>query len=304
MAYVSLRWVKFGLAALGLSLLLAGCGGQVGTTTSASTATAQPPSGTTTAPSVTTTSAGAATTSPAAPLVQVSAYFVQNEKMVTAHREVPGALAVGEAAVNALLAGPTASEMAAGFSSDIPAGTSFLGLTIKEGVATIDLSSAYASGGGSLTMFLRLAQVVYTLTQFPTITSVVFSLDGKPVTVFSGEGLVLDHPQTRSDYEEVTSAIFVDSPAFADVVGDTVRVLGTADVFEAVFNIDIEDSAGRTLARQVVRASSGTGERGTFDVTIPFSPTQAGPGTIVAYSNSPKDGSHINQVTIPVQISP
>jgi spore germination protein GerM len=52
-------------------------------------------------------------------------------------------------------------------------------------------------------MDLRLAQVVYTLMQFPSVKAVNFSLDGKPVTVFGSEGIVLDHPQERSDYEDV-----------------------------------------------------------------------------------------------------
>ena len=43
-------------------------------------------------------------------------------------------------------------------------------------------------------MFMRLAQVVYTVTQFDTVKSVRFHLDGEPVDVFSGEGIVLDKP--------------------------------------------------------------------------------------------------------------
>ena len=37
-------------------------------------------------------------------------------------------------------------------------------------------------------MQTRLAQVVYTLTQFPTVDGVVFSLDGEPIDVLGGEG--------------------------------------------------------------------------------------------------------------------
>jgi N-acetylneuraminic acid mutarotase len=49
-------------------------------------------------------------------------------------------------------------------------------------------------------MQVRLAQVVYTLTQFPTVRRVRFALDGTPVNVFSSEGIVLDHPVGRGDY--------------------------------------------------------------------------------------------------------
>ena len=67
-------------------------------------------------------------------------------------------------------------------SSAIPAGTRLLGLTIKDGVATVDLSSEFESGGGSASATIRLGQVVYTLTQFPTVKSVVFQIDGRTVT--------------------------------------------------------------------------------------------------------------------------
>ena len=57
-------------------------------------------------------------------------------------------------------------------SSAIPAGTRLLGLSIAGQIATVDLSSEFESGGGATSVLGRLAQVVYTLTQFPTVTSV------------------------------------------------------------------------------------------------------------------------------------
>jgi hypothetical protein len=73
-----------------------------------------------------------------------------------------------------------------------------LGLTITNGVATVNLSREFGQrreriGAG------RLAKVVYTLTQFSTVKSVTFELDDiQPVTTFSGEGVVLDHPVGRA----------------------------------------------------------------------------------------------------------
>ena len=61
-------------------------------------------------------------------------------------------------------------------------------------------------------MEARLGQVVYTLTQFPTVQKVRFELDGRPVNVFSSEGIVLDHPVGRSDYQDL-------SPPAAPVAG-------------------------------------------------------------------------------------
>ena len=61
------------------------------------------------------------------------------------------------------------------------------------------LLAAFESGGGSTSMFVRLGQVIFTLTQFPAVESVRFSIEGRPVSVFSGEGIVIDHPQARAD---------------------------------------------------------------------------------------------------------
>src|SRR3990170_252090 len=94
-------------------------------------------------------------------------------------------LHIARAALEQLLAGPTDAEAEAGLHSEIPEGTELLDLAIEDGIATVDLSGEYDDGGGSLAMFTRLAQVVYTLTQFPTVEGVTFELDGEPVEVFS-----------------------------------------------------------------------------------------------------------------------
>ena len=81
--------------------------------------------------------------------------------------------------MNALLGGPTARERGIGMSTDIPAGTALRGVAIAGGVATVDLSSAFAASGTTPSMTARLAQVVYTLTQFPSVgKGVLFKVDG------------------------------------------------------------------------------------------------------------------------------
>jgi hypothetical protein len=138
---------------------------------------------------------------PSPVLLQV--WFARGEQLVSEQRTHAATPRVATAAVEALLAGPTAAERAAGITTAIPRGTRLLGVSIKGGVATVDLTSEYQSGGGSLSMQVRLGQVVYTLTQFPTVETVRFALDGTPVNVFSGQGIVLDHPVGRSDYRDL-----------------------------------------------------------------------------------------------------
>lgn len=302
---------------LALILLAAGCGasgvgdgGLVSTTAGTgppetepatqsptTTATEMPGAGTTAS---TAASTAVTPTTPGDDTVTFRVYFSRDEKIAAASRTVPRTAGVGAAAMRELLQGPTDIETDAGMVTAIPKGTAFLGLDIAGGVATVDLSKEYASGGGSLSMLTRLAQVVFTLTQFPTVDGVRFMLDGKPIDVLGGEGVIIDHPMTRSDYEDLSPAILVESPTLGATVGSPLRVTGTANVFEAVFKVNVVDWDGRIIADEVVMATSGTGTRGTFDVTLTFPVERAGRGALIVFAESPKDGSPIDVVEIPL----
>jgi spore germination protein GerM len=194
------------------ALILAACGGDVGdggaVTTLPETSTTAP---STTLPEGSTTTTPGGTTATTVGERTVTVYFIQDGEYAKAvTRTVPGTLDVAANAIEALIGGPTAAETEDGLGTAIPADTLLLGIDIADGVATVDLSSEFEQGGGSFAMFSRLGQVVYTLTEFDTIDQVEFWLDGEPVTVFSGEGILLDGPVDRSDYE---SALPLTSPA-------------------------------------------------------------------------------------------
>jgi germination protein M len=240
----------------------------------------------------------------------VRAYFILGGEpgsagLVPVLREVPKSTAVAKAAMNALLAGPTKSESADRvISTAIPDGTTLLGVATKNGVATVNVSTEYDSGGGSASMQYRLAQVVYTLTQFTTIKSVVFQIEGETVTVFGSEGIVLDGPVGRADYVDHLPAIFVDRPAFRAGFASGGRVSGNADVFEATFRIMILDGAGKPLADEQVMATCGTGCRGTFSTTLDYKVGKAQWGTLRAYEPSAADGTPVNIREYPVWLTP
>ncbi|PKQ19228.1 MAG: hypothetical protein CVT66_11230 [Actinobacteria bacterium HGW-Actinobacteria-6] len=241
------------------------------------------------------------TSTPSKPMF-VKVYFTRGDKLGVSTRQIPATRAVATAAMRELLKGPSADEKAYGLGTTVPDGTKLRGVTITDRVATVDLTGTFESGGGSLSMTMRLTQVVYTLTQFKTVTSVRFSLDGKPVSVFGGEGIMLDKPLTRLSYEDVLPAILVESPTPMQTATSAVRVAGNANVFEAVFIAEIRDASGVTLAKEQVMATSGTGTRGTFDATFPFATPETQMGSLVVYEVSAKDGSHINVVTIPLKL--
>jgi germination protein M len=224
----------------------------------------------------------------------IRAYFVLDgdvgvEGLVPTLREVPKTTAVARAAMETLLRADILADD--NLASAIPVGTRLLGLTIRDGIATVDLSREFESGGGSASAFRRLGQVVYTLTQFSTVRAVLFQVEGKTVTTFGSEGIVLEGPQARKDFEDLLPSIFVDRPAYGAAIGNPARITGNANVFEASFRIAILDGSGRTLVDDHAMATCGTGCRGTFDVTIPYTVSKAQWGTLRVFYGSAQDGS-------------
>ena len=232
--------------------------------------------------------------------------FSDNAGLTPVLREVPTTQAVGAAAVNALLAGPNEAELGArpAMYTAIPDGTRLLGLSIQGGIATVNLSREFESGGGSASVLGRLAQVVFTLTQFPTVQGVKFQLDGEPVEVFSGEGVVLSDPVGRDDYYDQLPTIFLDRPAWGGVPNNPARVMGLANTFEATFRVRIRDGDGRTLAERPVMATCGTGCWGTFEVFVPYNVARAGWGSIEVFELSAADGSEIHVTEYPIWLTP
>jgi len=214
-----------------------------------------------------------------------------SEGLVAVLREIPGTKAVATAAVNALLAGPTSAESGRSITTAVPDGSQLIGLEISGGVATVNLSKEFESGGGSASVLTRLGQMVYTLTQFPTVKSVVFQIEGVTRTTFSSEGVVLDKPVGRADYVALLPDIWVDRPAFNAAIGNPAHVTGNANVFEATFRISILDAAGKDVADVQVMASCGSGCRGTFDTTIPYTVSKGQYGILRAYNPSARDGT-------------
>jgi hypothetical protein len=231
-------------------------------------------------------------------------WFTRGEHLFAVTRSGPDTEAVGAEAVRLLLDGPSAAESRAGVSSAIPAGTRFLSLDIDGGTATVDLTSEYESGGGSASMFARLAQVVYTLTEFDTVRSVRFMLDGVPVDVFSGEGIVLEEPVGRRQYSELMPPILVESPSFGARVSSPFEVSGSANVFEANVTLRLLDRNGKELVRRFTTATCGTGCRGRFSIQIPYQVAVDQPGTLVAQDDDADgDGKPSFEVRIPVLLS-
>jgi hypothetical protein len=231
----------------------------------------------------------------------VAVYFVRAEHVAPLRRFVPRTGVIAAATVRALLAGPTVKERRAGYTTAVPSSTGLRTLALSQGVLTVDLTRRFESGGGSLSMQLRVAQIVYTATQFPSVQRVRFRIAGRPVRSIGGEGLLVVPPPGRAQVDAHAPAILVEQPLPLDRVRSPLIVRGSANVFEARLTVELRTASGSVLAHRELSASAGTGTRGRFATSLPTRAT--GRVAICAFSPSPKDGQPINTTCLPVLVT-
>ena len=127
-------------------------------------------------------------------------WFLRGEVLEAEQRTVP-APTPATGAMEHLVAGPTTP----GLGTEIPVGTELLAVAISDGVATVDLSATFETGGGTMSARARVAQVVFTMTQFDTVDGVLFAIDGELQTVITTEGIVVSEPLDRSAFSDLVS---------------------------------------------------------------------------------------------------
>ena len=97
-----------------------------------------------------------------------------------------------------LLAGPSDP----GVATTIPQGTKLRRLELKTNGVHVGLSEEFTTGGGSASMTGRLAQVLYTASSLDPEANVWVEVEGERLEVLGGEGLLLEQPLTREDFEQ------------------------------------------------------------------------------------------------------
>ncbi|MCB0959505.1 MAG: GerMN domain-containing protein [Acidimicrobiales bacterium] len=218
---------------------------------------------------------------------KVLQYWVRGEDLATGANWVEGA-APGRQAVEALLAGPTQPDSLSGMTSMIPEGTELGGLDITDGTATIDLSEEFVSGGGSTSMQLRVAQVVFTLTQFPTVERVQFQIDGEVPEGLGGEGLPTAY-EGRDAFDDVLPRILPESPTPYEKISSPLTVSGLANTFEATVRWSVSTTEGSLLEEGFTTATAGSGTWGTFELTTDL-PAYEGSVVLTLWQDSMEDG--------------
>lgn len=121
-------------------------------------------------------------------IMKVKVYYNNSEmdpefscnKVFAVEREIPKTEAVARAALEELLKGPTNQEKSQGFLTSINSGVKIQKLTIENGTAMVDFDEQleYQVGGSCRVAAIR-AEITKTLKQFPSVKSVVISINGR-----------------------------------------------------------------------------------------------------------------------------
>lgn len=205
----------------------------------------------------------------APPVTTVATTTVAQQMDLTVFRVVGGQLTAQNVRVPQTQATAAASLQALGIDA---------GVTISGGTATVDLPTATSE---------QIAEIVYTLTQYPSVQRV--DVGGKT-------GL------TRADVDQsLLPQISIESPPAGGAVAKTFHVRGTAQVFEATFVLELQ-IAGRTAVKETVTASTGAPQRGTFDVALTSPAT--GAAELVAFEPSAENGQPLHTVKVPITVVP
>lgn len=104
-------------------------------------------------------------------------------------------------AINALLAGPTLEETNKNCMTLIPEGTKLLGASVKNGVATLNFNENFEFNTIGVEGYIgQLMQIVYTATEFSTVKSVQFLIEGQHKDYLGSEGQWIGSPLARSSF--------------------------------------------------------------------------------------------------------
>ncbi len=223
----------------------------------------------------------------AAAPTNTTAFFYRNGALTKVTVQVPGTKTGAAGALAALLTGPPR-----GYTTSIPRGVSLVGVRTAEGTTSATFSHALGDPSRSAQ-----AQIVATLARFPGVKHVFVALQGRGrVVLRRGDGFALVSGARASDYVDLTSnaAIFVATPARDSTVSSPVTVSGTADTFEAAFELRVV-AGGTVVATKTINATSGTGTRGTWSTRVAL---PHGDVMLELFEPSAKDGTPIHKTQI------
>jgi hypothetical protein len=122
-----------------------------------------------------------------------------SQSLIAVDRDVEIPATLSEV-LGALLEGPTATESAAGLQTYLAGTKTQVTATVAAGIATINFSVNPVQVVGPTIETIAIAQVVYTATQQPGVTGVIFQIAGQPIEVPTASGADVAGPVDRTAY--------------------------------------------------------------------------------------------------------
>jgi hypothetical protein len=183
-----------------------------------------------------------------------------------------------------------------------PKATKIRGISVKDGIAKVDLTKEALQGqAGAEFACASLQQLVYTVTAASkgTVSRVLLLVEGKSAGVVSGfwgHGCGEDKPMARRAAAYILAPVQISYPGHNRTIPRSFTIKGEATVFEATVSWSLTDVAtGNVVRKGFVTASKGAPARGTWSVPVSLSSYYSGRRMkIRAWESSAKDGSVIN----------
>ncbi|MCL6558486.1 MAG: GerMN domain-containing protein [Firmicutes bacterium] len=244
-------------------------------------------------------------TAPPEQKLNVAVYYLKSTTndsyLVREVHQVPYTREVAKAALEELIKGTPVTQGAARV---LPPATRIRGITIRDGFATVDFSGEVLQANvGAAGEALGIQSIVNTLTEFPNIRKVSFMVDGKineRTKDWWGHVGLYTQPFSRDVSKVYEPVIWVTSPVPGQKLTTPAEIKGSARVFEGAVSVRLVDDSGKVLAEGFTTASGGAPGRGDFALKLPFAASPPGKGKIVVFWSSPKDGSELDKVEVPV----
>jgi hypothetical protein len=280
--------------------LLASACGPTGSGTLGPAPTGAPRTGT---PTPTGQATGVASASPSTPIepsatITIETWFTRDQKIFLTHRTRPATVATSRLALTELIAGPSGLESAAGVGNAIPLDTTFT-VTVSGGVATVSLPGWFYDASRARAR-LRQAQVVYTLTQFPTVSRVGFQKDGQATAA----------PVGRADYADLLPPIIITKPAIGQRLTSPITVTGIAATYESSVYLRLLDAAGKEIATTYTTSHclprcpfEFSTRHGNFSATVAYRLTSEQPATLQVSGDSADGSSDGPRANVPVVLA-
>lgn len=139
--------------------------------------------------------------------VQVRLFFIKvvDEKKIISKsvlRSVPSSQSPMTVTLTALLEGPKAGELNNDIFTLIPKNSKLIGARVEGGIAYLDFNEDFRFNSLGIDGYkAQTEQIVYTSTEFSTVSKVQFLVEGQRIGFLGGEGFWIGEPLGREDFE-------------------------------------------------------------------------------------------------------